>query len=504
MAFSAEHLTKRFFGTTVLKDVTFSMQSGEVVALLGQNGSGKSTLIKILTGYHAPDDPAAALVIEGERRPWPWITRQSHGFTIGAVHQDLGLVQSATVAENLLLTSSRGHALNPIRWSRLYAEATAALDRIGAANLSPRAVVKDLPALQQAAIAIARAVHQIEPGGLLVLDEVTAFLTQDGVRELFDLVAQVSRAGVSVLFVSHRLEEIWQVCSRALVLRGGELVEDVELSTTSNAELIDAIVGQPLEWLYPPKQEVTGPVRLRLSVAPDETSGGLDIEARAGEILGVTGLRGMGYEQVVRVLYGERPRSGTLQIDDDVAELSRFNPFRAYGMGIRLVPSERLKNGAFRMGSVAENASLPVLGQFMRYGILRRRLETDWVEDLIARYGIVPEDAEMTFGSLSGGNQQKVVVGHWLETRPRALLLDEPVQGVDIGARRDIFARIVESAKNGMTIIYASSEASDLAELCHRVLVFRNGQVSGTLEGPAVTEHQISLMSWAVTASAAG
>ncbi|MDA8312439.1 MAG: sugar ABC transporter ATP-binding protein [Actinomycetota bacterium] len=497
MELAVEHLTKSFSGTPVLNDVSFTLKSGEVVALLGQNGSGKSTLIKLLTGFHVPDPGSnAALVLDGTRYPLPVVDQQLPDFRIGAVHQDLGLVVSASVGENLLLGQPGTTGLRPIRWSKFYAKADQMLARVGAKNVPARAVVRDLPAVQRAAVAMARAVGHVAGRGLLILDEVTAFLTQDGVDELFELVQEASKAGVMVLFVSHRLEEIWRICSRAIVLRNGNLVADTNLQGKTNDDLVDAIVGQPLDWLYPPKSEVSGPVRLRLGVEDEPRSAGFQIQARAGEILGVTGLRGMGYQRVIRTLYGELPRRGHLQIDDDEIDLLDMNPIRAYRLGIRLVPSDRLKNAAFGDASVSENASLPVLAQFMRHGLYRRRSEAAWVEELVHDYGIVPQDPVVPFRALSGGNQQKVVVAHWLETQPRVLLLDEPVQGVDVGARRDIFLRIVQSANSGVTIVYSSSEPDDLAELCHRVLVFRDGRISGELSGAAVTAHSISRMSW--------
>lgn len=498
MALSLEHLTKSFSGTPVLNDVSFSLERGEVLALLGQNGSGKSTLIKLLTGFHAPDAGSdAALGLDGHRYPLPVSDRQLPDYRIGAVHQDLGLVVSGTVAENLLLGQAGATGLRPIRWSKFYDKAEQMLAGVGVKNVPARATVRDLAAVQRAAVAMARAVGQVAGGGLLILDELTAFLTQDGVDELFELIEEVSRAGVSVIFVSHRLEEIWRICSRAIVLRNGNLVADTSLEGKSDDDLIDAIVGQPLDWLYPPKPKVTGSVRLRLRIQPERGAAGVEIEANAGEILGVTGLRGMGYGQVVRTLYGELPQPGRLEIDDDAVDVPDLDPVRAYRLGIRLVPSDRLKNAAFGEASVSENASLPVLAKFMRHGLYRRSLEAAWVDELVHGYGIVPPDPGVAFSALSGGNQQKVVVAHWIETQPRVLLLDEPVQGVDVGARRDIFLRIVESAERGMTIIYSSSEPDDLAELCHRVIAFRDGRISGELSGEAVTANAISRLCWA-------
>jgi ribose transport system ATP-binding protein len=225
----------------------------------------------------------------------------------------------------------------------------------------------------------------------------------------------------------------------------------------------------------------------------------LVLEGRAGEIVGLTGLRGMGYDYVVGALYGEWPRcEGSVEVDGEAVELGTLSPERAYELGCRLVPSERLKNGAVRLATVRENASLPVLSQFVKGGLLRRKRESQWVDDLLTKYAVLPHDQDAVFESLSGGNQQKVIVAHWLETKPRVLLLDEPVQGVDVAARREIFGRIEAVAELGVTVIYATTEAKDLAELCHRVLVFRYGKVVGELTGAAVTEEEISRLCWTV------
>jgi ribose transport system ATP-binding protein len=495
-ALALEHLTKTFGPRTVLSDVGFAIPPGEVIALLGQNGSGKSTLIKMLTGFHTPDaGSGAAIVVDDERIELPMPAHAS--FTIAAVHQDLALLSLASVAENLMIDDLGGGPISFLRWKKLHKRAASMLARVGVRDISTRTLVERLSPIQQAMVAIARAIDEISDGGLLILDEVTAFLTQDGVDALFDIVREITARGISVLFVSHRMEEIWRICDRAVVLRNGRLVAEARLAETSEDELISQIIGERLDWLYPEKHPATTDTSVRVSCTGSSGLREFDLHARAGEIIGLTGLRGMGYDRVVYALYGESAHtSGSMELDGETVDLSALDARAANRLGLRLVPSERLKNGAVGSATVRENASLPVLAEFMRMGRISRRHENRWAQQLVEDFAVSPADPHARYSSLSGGNQQKVLVARWLQTRPRILLLDEPTQGVDVGARRDIFSRIVAAARDGVTVLYSTTEAQDLAELCHRVLVFRNGSIAGELGGEDVSEENISRLSW--------
>ena len=498
-----EHLTKSFGSRTVLDDVSFDIPAGQVVALLGQNGSGKSTLIKILTGFHDPDHASGAAIVVGkERLHLPLHHGPLHhgleSFRIAAVHQDLALLPSMSVTENLLIDRLGPRSLGMLSWPAVHRRAQQMLDRVGASGIDPRAEVSELKPVQRAMVAIARAIDELSSDqGLLILDEVTAFLTQDGIDQLFDLVRTVAARGIGVLFVSHRMEEIWRICDRAVVLRGGRLMQDADLADTSEDELIGDIVGQRLDWLYPEKHAAGDEVRISFRGVRSAPVREFNLEARAGEIIGLTGLRGMGHERLVYALYGDAAHClGELHIDGKVIDLHRLRPGTAYQLGLRLVPSERLLNGAVGEATVRENASLPLISQFVRRGALSPRRERSWAQELVTNYDVSPADSEMNYARLSGGNQQKVLMARWLETAPSVLLLDEPTQGVDVGARRDIFNRIVTAAQAGTTVLYTTSETQDLAELCHRVLVFRDGVVCGELAGSDVTEDAISRMCW--------
>ena len=497
-----EHLTKSFAGRVVLNDVGFEIPAGKVVALLGQNGSGKSTLIKMLSGFHEPDSGASAAIVIGDERLELPLHHDVEHFKIAVVHQDLALLPGSSVSENLLIDRIGQHALGKLSWRAVHARGQRMLDRVGAIGINPRSLISELRPVQRAMVAVARAMDELDEGGLLILDEITAFLTQDGIDQLFDLIGEVADRGIGVLFVSHRMEEIWRICDRVVVLRNGDLICDVDIADTSVDDLVSKIVGQRLDWLYPEKHPAMTDVRIRFKDVRSGPVRSFNLEARSGEIIGLTGLRGMGHERVVYSLYGETPGcGGTVEIDGNVVKLGGLIPRNAYKLGIRLIPSERLLNGAVGGASVRENASLPLLEGFMKFGVMSRRAESLWAHNLVHSYGVSPADPEAFYSRLSGGNQQKVLVARWLETNPSVLLLDEPTQGVDVGARRDIFSRIVDAARSGVTVLYATSETQDLAELCHRVLVLRDGVVAGEIEGDDVTEENISRMCWAGTLS---
>jgi ribose transport system ATP-binding protein len=508
-AIRLEHLTKSFGSRTVLDDVSFDIPAGKVVGLLGQNGSGKSTLIKILTGFHDPDHGSDAAIVTGrDRLSLPLhhgpLHHEADDFRIAAVHQDLGLLPSASVTENLLIDRLGPRSLGRLSWPSVHRRAQQILDRVGASGINPRADVAGLKPVQRAMVAIARAIDELSSSaedqgdrGLLILDEVTAFLTQDGIDQLFDLVRTVAARGIGVLIVSHRMEEIWRICDQAVVLRGGRLIRAVPIAETTEDDLISDIVGQRLEWLYPEKHAHGDEVRISFRGVQSAPVRDFSLDARSGEIIGLTGLRGMGHERLVYALYGDAAHClGELRIDGKLIDLGSLHPGAAYQLGLRLVPSERLLNGAVSEATVRENASLPLVSQFMRRGVLSLRRERDWAADLVRNYDVSPAETEINYGRLSGGNQQKVLIARWLETAPSVLLLDEPTQGVDVGARRDIFQRIVAAAQAGTTVLYTTSETQDLAELCHRVLVFRDGTVSGELAGADVTEDAISRLCW--------
>lgn len=488
-------LSKTFGPRRVLDSFSASIPAGTVHGLLGANGSGKSTLIKILAGYHEPDE-AGTLTVYGTTYAVPISHADRREIGLAFVHQDLGLASEMSVTENLFIDSLSPRPLSRIGWTALYEQGAELLRRVGGGHIDPRRAIGELLPVDRAIVAIARAMSKLRSGGLLVLDEVTTFLPRDGVAQLFRLVREVCDLGMSVLYVSHRLEEIRELCTGATVLRGGVVVAEREIATTTDQQLVSDIVGDELSELYPPKSSFGAEARFVVTDARSEGLGPVSFVARRGEIIGVTGLRGMGHEHLPYTLFGDRRASGSVRLDGSNADLAHATVRSMLDLGIHLVPGDRLRQGAVGAATVQENLSIPYVREFFDRGRLRLGRERLDAQSLLDAYGVDPPDPTYLYSRLSGGNQQKVLMARWLRSTPKVLLLDEPTQGVDIGARRELFRRIVHAAEGGASVIYVSTETQDLAELCHRVLVFRDGRIASVVEEGLVTEENILRACW--------
>ena len=414
-AIRVEHLTKSFGSRTVLDDVSFDIPAGKVVGLLGQNGSGKSTLIKILTGFHEPDHGSGGAIVVGEERLALPLHRISHGTrarctTSGRLPHRRGAPGPGVAAERL---GDREPADRPARsalaWQAVVAVGAppgAAAPRPGGRALaSTRGTeVAELKPVQRAMVAIARAFDELTPptGGLLILDEVTAFLTQDGIDQLFDLVRTVAARGIGVLFVSHRMEEIGRICDQAVVLRGGRLVRDADIADTTEDELIGDIVGQRLDWLYPSKHAHGDEVRISFRGVRSAPVRDFSLEARAGEIIGLTGLRGMGHERLVYALYGDAAAlPGQLRIDGKVVDLRGAAPGRGLPAGPAACPLRAAAQRRRQRGDRARER-VPAAGQPVRPArrAQSRARERAWARRLVRDYGVSPADTEINYARL--------------------------------------------------------------------------------------------------------
>lgn len=489
---SAESWSKTFSGRTVLKSVSLDVVPGEIHGLLGQNGSGKSTFIKILSGYHDPD-PGARLAVRGEPVALPLPPGAARGLGLSFVHQDLGLIDSATVLENLRAGHYETRAGWYIPWARERARARRALGRFGL-NVDPGTKVADLREVDRAILAIVRALEQLEhtEGGLLVLDEPTAFLPRDGIEQLFRAVTDVAAIGFGVLFVTHRLDEVAAITHRVSVLRDGALVAAADTASTSEEDLIAKILGFSLEELYPAPHRPKGDVVLSVEGISGALVEPLSFEVHRGEIVGLTGLRGMGYEEVPYLLFGVSAAGlGEVTMGGTTVSASQLTPQAALSMGLGLLPANRQRWGAVGPASVKENVTIPTLSRYFARGVLRHRLEAGDVRRILGEFDVRPPEQDRPMSTLSGGNQQKALLGKWFATSPQLLLLHEPTQGVDVGARRQIFQQIRDAAQRGTSFLMASTEYEDLARLCDRVLVFRAGQVVAELHGASLTEERI-------------
>jgi ribose transport system ATP-binding protein len=485
-----EHLSKTFPGQVALNDVSVSVEAGRVHALVGQNGSGKSTLIKVLAGFHQPDPGGQAWVNDTPLRLGDGEAAIAAG--IRFVHQDLGLIGTMNAVENIALTA--GYLTGPggrIRWHDEEERTRKALDVVGLAHIDIKAPVDTLPPSQRTAIAIARALVGWEDGAsLLILDEPTATLPGEDVQRLFEVIHRLKDRGVSILYVSHHLDEVFELADQVTVLRDGVRIADVAVKELDHDGLVELIVGRRIVAATATAAGASGAPVLTIRGMRGGTVQHLDLDVFAGEIVGLAGVTGSGREHVLGLIAGQAPRD-----DGDVVlggqPLPNYDPRRTIKAGVAFVPAERGLRGTVSMMNVRENLSISDLKMHVRGGRLRRKLETDETHHWIKRLAIKTSSTESPIGSLSGGNQQKVMFGKALRLKPKLLLLDEPAQGVDIGAKDQIHSLVDEASAEGVATIVASTDTDELVRLCHRVVVLVDGKVVATLRGGDITAETI-------------
>ncbi|WP_416978978.1 sugar ABC transporter ATP-binding protein [Streptomyces sp. T028] len=473
--------SKTFGGNTVLDRVGLSVARSEVHALVGENGSGKSTLVKILAGYHEPD-PGSSILVDGEP-----LTRHhpdaSDRAGLRFVHQDLGLVGGLTTVENLGLGRGYGAGRGmPVRWSirrREAEELLASLSRYFDVNRP----VQQLAASERSAVAVARAVapHRT-PARVLVLDEPTANLPGPEVAQLFDLVRRVRERGIGVVLISHHLSEVFELADTVSVLRGGRVVATVPVAATDESELIELMVGRKVDRLTGRPPAGTAPVKLAARAVRGRSVHGVDLDVRAGEVLGVAGITGSGREELAPLLFGALQRQGTVTLEGTPVPPGR--PDSSITAGMVLVPADRDANAVLHGHDVAENIAISRPRDFVRRLVYRRRLEVEETAAWVGRLDIRTPRPRSPLTQLSGGNSQKVVLARLLRLRPSVLLLDEPTQGVDIGAREEIHRRVEEAAAEGAAVLVCSTDNEELARLCTRVVVLSRGRVSAEFAAP--------------------
>ncbi|MBB5752559.1 sugar ABC transporter ATP-binding protein [Prosthecomicrobium pneumaticum] len=494
-------IAKTFGGAKALRGVSFSVAPGEVHGLLGKNGSGKSTLVKILAGFHAPDH-GGRLAFNGEMVDLPLKPGDFRRLGMSFVHQNLGLVPSLTVLENLrfahLTTARSGY----IDWRAERAAAREALGRFGL-SIDTAERVDRLSPVERALLAIVRAFEEIRVAcaatgkpGLVLLDEPTPFLPREGVEKLFGLIRSIAATGSSVIFISHDIDEVMTITDRITVLRDGALAGALETAKATHEEVVEMIVGRRIARLGTPGHQaaVAKPAFLRVSGVAGGALAATDLVVGKGEILGVTGLIGSGYEELPYLIFGARPcRAGALDfVDGAHVPLAAMSPKRALDLGLALLPGDRQGASGVDSLPIVDNMFLPDVDRFFRFGLLNRRAMVREAFALGTRYEVRPNDPAMKLSALSGGNAQKVLIARWMNRNPRLLLLDEPTQGVDVGTRVQIFAALRAAAAAGMSVLCASSDAEQLAEICDRVLIFARGRVCAEITGPDLTKDGIA------------
>jgi ribose transport system ATP-binding protein len=492
-------LSKTFGGTKALDGVALCVQAGEVHGLLGQNGSGKSTLIKILAGFYEPD-PGAKVEIAGRHITLPIPPGGFARLGISFVHQHLGLVPTLTVLENLLVADIAVEN----RWAiNRHAEARRARElfkRYGL-HLDPARPANRLTAVERALLAIVRAFDQLQRRGaaaghrgLLILDEPTPFLPAHEVGELFRLIRGIAVEGASVIFVSHDIDEVVEITDRGTVLRDGRVGGTFETASVSKEEIVHMIVGRHVDISARPVASAQrGVPQTKIQHVAGEVVSDFSTELRQGEVIGLTGLIGSGYDEVVALLYGARAaRTGTLMLAGSVYHIPAMTPSQAIRAGCIFVPADRLNDGAFITLTVLENISVPVLSTAARsWAISPARLATN-ARELTERFDVRPREVGLPFGFLSGGNQQKVLLAKWFQLAPRLILLDEPTQGVDVGAREQVYAAVRRMTQAGACVMCASADYEQLTALADRVIVFGRGRAVAELSGDQISKAAIA------------
>jgi ribose transport system ATP-binding protein len=494
-----EGLSKGFGGAQALAGAELTVMPGEVHGLLGENGSGKSTLIKVLAGVHAPE--SGRLRLSGRDVALPLRPGDGRRLGLSFVHQELGLIDSLSVLDNMRIADfavgGRGRRWY-IPWRRERRALADTFERYGLA-VRPEAPVATLPPLERALIAIVRAVEGLprdaegRPRGLLVLDEPTVFLPRDEVETLFGLVRTIAAAGGSVLFVSHDLDEVREITDRVTVLRDGRTVGSAETRATSPERLVEMIIGHRLASLAAgAKRTPSGERSVSIEGLRGPGVNGVSFGLDGGEVLGLTGLLGSGFEATPYLLFDDVAGvEGTLRIGERAYEIGALTPHRALEAGIALLPGDRREAGVASL-TLSDNLMLPVLDDYERGGVLRRGEMRRQTLSLLRDCDVRPLDPAAKLQALSGGNQQKALLGKWIGGELRLMLVHEPTQGVDVGAREQITGLLRERAAAGMPIVCAGSDYEQLALLCDRVLVFGNGEVVEELSGPQVTKERIT------------
>jgi ribose transport system ATP-binding protein len=502
-----------FGSNRALDGVHFRIGHGEVVGLVGQNGSGKSTLVKVLAGVHAPE-AGGRLFVSGEEVPLPLAPGQASEIGLSFVYQNLALAAGLTVLENLTLgqrIAGGARAWAPINWHAERRSAAAVLDRYQV-GLGLDRRTGELPPVDQARLAIVRAAEDLRryrtrsgyKHSVLVLDEPTVFLPEEDVERLFDLIRAVVAEGAAVLFISHDLVAVRSITDRVVVLRDGRIVAQVPKGEIDEHALVDLIVGraarpaenvpvEPVEEARAGSTPAPGP-----SVVVEHLADGrlkdLSFEIGAGEILGVAGLIGSGAEDLPYLLFGARPAaSGALRLGGETLNVSGLSPQRSVRERIAFVPADRQVLGLSERLALWENIVMLVEDEHYRGGIFRRSELVALAREAIERFEIRPPLAHAVTATFSGGNQQKALLAKWLMARPRLLLLHEPTQGVDVGARRDIY-RFVKSAAalNQTAVLWVTTDFGELAEVCDRVIVLIQGRQVTTLAGEELSDDAIT------------
>ena len=479
------NISKSFGGVHALRDVSLGCTPGTVHALVGENGAGKSTLIKILSGALSAD--SGEIIFKGELHRG-FSTREALNRGISVIYQELALVSEMTVAENIFLGREPRNAFGLIDHSRIRSEAEALLSQLGL-KIDLDTEVGDLSVAFQQMVEIAKALSK--NADLIVMDEPSAILAGHELEQLFNIIQSLVNRGVSIIYISHRLEEVFRIADVVTVLKDGQLVETESVHELTRAELVKMMVGRTLEEVFPVSNNQPGKsVLIAENISTDTVLEQVSLYLRQGEIVGLAGMVGSGRTELARALFGADPlTSGSIKINGENAYLK--NPFEAIKKKISLVPEDRKEQGLFTELPIRNNITMAILRKISQWGFLSRSKEQEIVDQSRNQLSIAMASGSQEVQYLSGGNQQKVVLAKWLQTRPEIIIMDEPTRGVDVGAKFEIYQLMRHLNQEGIGILMISSELTEILGLSDRILVMREGRIVAELFPSETSEEQI-------------
>jgi ribose transport system ATP-binding protein len=488
--FRMEGVSKRYGGVNALTKADLAVEAGRIHGVLGENGAGKSTLMKIMTGVVQPDE--GRMVLDG--KPVSFASpAAANAAGIVCIFQELSLVPDLSVADNICISNPpKRFGLIDRRAQRRIAEE--ALARAGGEDIHPLAPVKDLPLSRRQLVEIAKAL--VRNPRILILDEATSALTAADVRKVFSVLKRLRQEGLALLYISHRMAEIAELADECTVFRNGRNVGTFKSGTKSDTEIVELMIGREYSHVFPPKpapQAATGTPALEVrNLSWNNRLKDISLTARAGEIVGLGGLDGQGQRELLLALFGVlRSTTGEIRIDGRKCNLSCPNDAKQGAVGMALIPEDRKTEGLMLPMSVRDNLSMASLGQFSKGGLVDRAAETKAIDEMIALLAIKTDGTAVPVGTLSGGNQQKIVIAKWLMTKPKVILLNDPTRGIDVGTKAEIYQLLRKLADQGAAILYYSTDYDELVGCCDRVLVRYDGAVRRVLAGAEITERAL-------------
>jgi len=471
-------IDKQFPGVRALKEVSLDLFPAEVHALVGENGAGKSTLIKILSGYYYPD--GGEIYIQGKKVVFEAVA-ESRDYGIGVIFQEFNLVPHLSVLENIIMGSEPSSTLiGLINWNKAKEQVAEIIERINI-DLDLKEKVCNLGVGRQQMVEICKSL--ILNPSILVMDEPTASLTNEEIKELFRLIGELKRQGVSIIYISHRLEEIFRIADRVTVLRDGKTIDTKPIEATDNADIVKMMTGRSFSAYFPDiDYETIKPEKLlELKDVTSTSVEDVSLYVRRGEILGFYGVMGAGRTELAKTIFGiDKIISGTVKVEGK--EVNITSPRNAIENGIGFLTEDRKEEGLFLQLNPIKNITIASINEFLKHGIINKKEENRVSSSYIEKLSIKIPDKNNPSIKLSGGNQQKVLFAKWLNTRPKVFILDEPTRGIDVGAKTEIFRLLVELTQNGYGIIFISSELPEVISLSHRITVMRGRRVIKTLE----------------------